>query len=38
MIAELSKILNQTTEVKDAQAAVVVLLKKIDQGISGFVC
>ena len=33
MIAELSKMLNQTTEVKDAQAAVVVLLKKTDQEI-----
>lgn len=33
MITELSKMLNQTIEVKDAQAAVVVLLKKTDQEI-----
>lgn len=32
MISELSKMLKQTTEVKDAQAAVVVLLKRTDQG------
>ena len=33
MIAELSKMLNQITEVKDAQAAVVVLLKKTNKEI-----